>query len=262
MTTQQKQNEWFEQWSMLQDQERFLFEDWIAPLKLDDLRGKEVLECGCGGGQHTAFMEPYARLITAVDLNTADLARTRKQADSHTTYVEADIAAMDLKKRFDIVLSIGVVHHTDDPDHTVANMIRHLKPGGRLVLWVYSKEGNTLVEYGVEPLRKLFLKRLPRKVLYRLSQLITGLLMLPVYTIYTLPLTFLPFHDYFRNFRKLSFKRNVLNVFDKLNAPQVQFISRKRAERWLDPKQFEEIHISSYCGVSWRASGRLKEETQ
>ncbi|MGZ3899386.1 MAG: class I SAM-dependent methyltransferase, partial [Bacteroidia bacterium] len=149
---QKKQNEWHEQWSMLQDDELFLFKDWIYPLTLEDFKGKESLECGCGGGQHTAFVAPYAKHHTAVDLNTPDIAKERNKDKTNITYVEADIAKMDLQKQFDIVFSIGVVHHTDDPDATFENMRKHTKTGGRTVVWVYSKEGNWMVDNIVEPI--------------------------------------------------------------------------------------------------------------
>jgi 2-polyprenyl-3-methyl-5-hydroxy-6-metoxy-1,4-benzoquinol methylase len=123
---QSKQREWFDQWSRFQDQEQFLFEDWISPFKLEDFRGLTVLEAGCGGGQHTAFMAPYAKSIVAVDLNTVAIARERTKAYDNVVFEEADIATMDLKYQFDVVLSVGVVHHTDDPDRSVTNLIRHL----------------------------------------------------------------------------------------------------------------------------------------
>src|SRR5688572_24691248 len=142
---QAKQAEWSEQWKMLQDDELFLFQDWIYPNTLDDFKGKMVLECGCGGGQHTSFVAPYAKSVTAVDLNTTDIAKERNKMFTNVEFVEEDIANMDLGRQFDIVFSIGVVHHTDNPDKTVANLAKHVKPGGKLIVWVYSKEGNYLV---------------------------------------------------------------------------------------------------------------------
>jgi SAM-dependent methyltransferase len=255
---QVKQAEWREQWSMFTDNESFLFRDWIYPLKLEDFKDKSVLECGCGGGQHTSFIAPYAREILAVDLNTIEIARKRNKKAKNIRYLEADISTMDLDRKFDIVFSIGVVHHTDAPDKTVANLIRHVKKGGMLILWVYSKEGNFLVENVVEPLRRIFFAKMKRNYLAKLSRVITLLLYLPVYTIYLLPFRRLPYYEYFTNFRKLSFYRNTLNVFDKLNAPQVEFISRERVEGWLNSNNFEDIHIRPYKGVSWTASGKRK----
>lgn len=240
---------------MFEDKEVFLFRDWIYPNTLDDFKDKEVLECGCGGGQHTSFVAPFAKEIVAVDLNTKDIAADKSRSLANAAFLEADISQMDLGREFDIVFSIGVVHHTDDPDKTVANLKRHLAGGGRLILWVYSKEGNSLVRNIVEPLRKAFLKNLNRKRLLTLSKAITFLLYISVYTLYKLPFKSLPYYDYFRNFRKLTFARNTLNVFDKLNAPQVIFISKEMVERWFPKEEFEDVRISPYLGVSWRASG-------
>lgn len=251
---QKKQSEWHEQWSMLQDDELFLFKEWIAPVLLEDFKGKEVLECGCGGGQHTAFVAPFTLKYYAVDLNTSDIVRERNKDKNNIEYIEADIATMDLGKQFDIVFSIGVVHHTDSPDKTFENMKRHTKSGGKTIVWVYSKEGNWMVEKIVEPIRKNFLAKMSRKALLALSKIITFFMYIPIYTMYFLPLNFLPFYEYFQNFRKLTFYRNTLNVFDKLNAPQVDFISRERIGKWFNENEFSDIYISPYKGVSWRGS--------
>ena len=252
--SQNKQTEWHKQWSLMKDDELFLFKDWILPFRLEDFSGKEVLECGCGGGQHTAFMAPYAKLITAVDLNTIEIAKERTKKFQNVVFVEEDIANMDLKKQFDVVISIGVVHHTDNPDKTYENLCKHLKIGGTLILWVYSKEGNFIAEKIVEPLRKNFLSKMKRERLLSLAKIITFFMYIPVYSLYFLPLYFLPYYEYFKNFRKLSFYRNTLNVFDKLNAPQVQFIDKKRINDWFKKITFAENSISRYKNVSWRIS--------
>lgn len=247
--SQVKQSEWHEQWSKHNANETFLFEDWIKPYKLDYFKGKTVLECGCGKGQHTAMMAKYASQVTAVDLNTSDLAKENNKQLSNVTFIEDDIATMKLNSTFDVVLSVGVVHHTDNPDKTIENMKRYLKPGGHLIVWVYSKEGNAMVEYIVEPLRKWFLTKLSRDTVWIISKLITFLMCLPVFTLYCLPLRFLPYYEYFTNFRQLSFYRNTLNVFDKLNAPHTDLISKQRAEKWT--QGMNDISIIPYKGVSW-----------
>jgi hypothetical protein len=78
---------------------------------------------------------------------------------------------------------------------------------------------------------------------------------LPIYSIYLLPLGFLPFHEYFIYFKKLSFYRNSLNVFDKINAPQFQFVEKSRAINELHKNEFSNIQISAYGGFSWRICG-------
>jgi hypothetical protein len=97
-----------------------------------------------------------------------------------------------------------------------------------------------------------------RRRLLTVSKAITALMYLPIYTVYLLPLPFLPFYEYFENFRRLTFLRNAVNVFDKLNAPHTEFIARTRVTRWFAESEFSGVHISDYKGVSWRASGIRK----
>ena len=253
---QRKQREWRDQWTIFQDDEEFLFAEWIAPRTFEDFRGKTVLECGCGGGQHTGFVAPLAAHVTAVDLNAVDVARERNRRYSNIRFLEADIATLQLSEQFDVVFCIGVIHHTDDPDRTFEAIYRHCKPGGLVIVWAYSVEGNALVRYVVEPVRALFLSRVSRSLLVSLSEVITALLYPIVYTVY-IPrmMSFLPYYEYFANFRRLKYRRNVLNVFDKLNAPQTRFISRAQAERWFDGRRFTDISIRRYAGVSYSMSG-------
>ena len=254
MSTQLKQEEWYEQWQLVEDNEFFLFRDWIIPNTIEDFSGKDVLEAGCGGGQHTSFVAPVAKSLTSVDLNTVEIARKRNSRFDNIKFVESDIAVMDLGQQFDIVFSIGVVHHTDNPDATVLNLYRHVKPGGKLILWIYSAEGNELVAKLVEPARKAFFRYLSRPWLLAMSKCITALMYLPIYSIYLLPLSKLPFYEYFKNFRSMTFERNVLNVFDKLNAPQTQFISRDRIAQWLVDCPHKQASVEKYVGVSWRVT--------
>lgn len=234
----------------------FLYRDWIYPNTIETLRDKDVLDAGSGPGVQIRMMAEVARSITAVDLEALDIstARTRDLAGK-VHYVRDDIMNMDLGRQFDVVNCVGVIHHTDDPTRTFRNLVRHLKPGGRMIIWAYAEEGNYLMKNVVEPLRKSVLDKAPHRVLWTLSVAITALLWPIVQTIYRLPLRALPYYEYFANFRKLSFKRNVLNVYDKLNAPQQHFLSRTTMESWFNPDEFEDVHLSQYAGVSWRGSG-------
>ena len=111
-----------------------MFKDCIYPSTLEDFRGKCVLECGCGGGQHTSFISPYAKSVTAIDLNTIEIAKERNKNFNNISFIEGDIANIKLKKKFDIVFSIGVIHHTDTPEKTVKNLIEHTMSGGKLIM--------------------------------------------------------------------------------------------------------------------------------
>ena len=262
MSTDKKDN-WSFQWDAFKndasffEDDLFLFKQWIYPNKLEDFSGKTALDCGYGRGQHLKMIAPYVKKAVGVDLNTADVAREYLK-EPNIELLSGDIAAVSLPEKFDIVYSIGVLQHTDDPSRSFANIKSQLKKGGRLMVWVYSREGNALNRFLVEPMKELVFKRLGRGALLAVSRAVAALLYLPVYTVYLLPLGFLPFYEYFANFRRLTFEKNYQNVFDKLNAPQTHFIGRETVERSFKTDEFCDVHISSYLGVSWRASGTLK----
>lgn len=256
-------NNWHFQWDHFLkkdkfiDNDRFLFSEWIYPNKIEDFRGKSFLDCGCGMGLHLSFISDVISRGVGVDLNTEDVAK-RFLNDPKIKFLSGDIAKVDLKDSFDVVCCIGVLHHTDDPAVSFRNIKRFVKPGGRLIIWVYSREGNFMNRAFLEGFKTLLVRFLPRRIVAALAWTMTALLYAPVYSLYMLPLRFLPFHEYFKNFRALTFTMNYLNVFDKLNAPQTHFIRREEVEEWFDPESFRDIHISPYVGVSWRASGTLK----
>ena len=210
---QEKQQVWAWQWDRLYDDNQWLFQEWIAPNTLETFRGKDVLDCGCGGGQHINFVAPYAAHVTGVDLNALASAAKNTAQLKNVTLKEDDLASMQLGKQFDVVYSIGVLHHTDSPDASFQNIVKHCASGGRVIVWVYSNEGNFLNRFVLEPIKTILIHHLPRPVVMGIAHLLTALLYLPIDTVYLLPLTFLPFYEYFRNWRKLTYKRNLLNVF-------------------------------------------------
>jgi 2-polyprenyl-3-methyl-5-hydroxy-6-metoxy-1,4-benzoquinol methylase len=257
-TARNVNSEWYQQWSMFEDSEQSLFFEWIAPVTLDDFKGKTVLEGGCGGGQHTALLASVAASVTAVDLNTAEIARNRNKSATNVKFVDADLCTMKLGEQFDIVICIGVIHHTDDPDACFHTLYDHCRPGGRVIIWTYSSEGNALVRYGVEPVRKTLLRRVSRNSLATISTAITAALYPVIHTVYRVPaFRFLPYFEYFAKARELTFHRNVLNVFDKLNAPQTFFTTRAKCEEWFNTSRFEAgtISIRPHAGVSYSLTG-------
>jgi SAM-dependent methyltransferase len=254
-------NAWRQQWLLFSDIQDQMFHGWIHPCTLETFRDKQVLEAGCGSGRDTALIASTARHVVAVDLNSHDIAKQRNVHLKNIDFINGDIATISLGDMFDVVVCVGVIHHTDHPELTFENLYKHCRPGGLMIIWAYSSEGNALVRFVVEPMRKVFLSWTPRWFVHLISILLTAALYPVVYTIYSIPsFQFLPYYRYFQVFKQIGFKRNMINVFDKLNAPQTHFISAKRAADWFNEKRFvpNSIVIQNHLGVGHTMIGQKR----
>jgi SAM-dependent methyltransferase len=108
-----------------------------------DLAGKVVLDAGCGMGRYLRIAaEAPARLIVGVDLSKAVLAARDLTAGSPgVSVVRADLLKLPFAAAsFDLIYSLGVLDHTPDPRASFLALSKLLKPGGRIVVWVYRRE--------------------------------------------------------------------------------------------------------------------------
>ncbi len=108
----------------------------IAGGSLDVFRGKTVLEAGCGAGRFTEVMLGAGARVFAADISSAVEANRENCGTASDYFVcQADITRLPLRReQFDIVVCVGVIQHTPDPEKTMAALCAHVKPGGRLFI--------------------------------------------------------------------------------------------------------------------------------
>jgi SAM-dependent methyltransferase len=94
-----------------------------------------VLDAGCGTGRVAIELDRRGVAVVGVDLDPEMLSTARRKAPE-LTWIEADLATVTLDRRFDAVVMAGNVMIFLAPGSegaVVANMARHLAPGGALV---------------------------------------------------------------------------------------------------------------------------------
>ena len=105
----------------------------------------DILVAGCGTGLHAvqvAQVYPNARVL-AVDISMSSLAyarrRTRELGLHNIEYAQADILELGtLDRTFDIIHSVGVLHHLAEPAAGWRVLISLLRPDGRMCIGLYS----------------------------------------------------------------------------------------------------------------------------
>ena len=113
-------------------------------LNFSDLKGKRVLEIGCGVG---TMFEQFAGMgieIHALDINLSSCEMTWKRTDLFKLpgcIYRGDAENLPFKdKTFDFVFTYGVLHHTPDIQKAFDEMYRVLKPGGKFFMMLYNKD--------------------------------------------------------------------------------------------------------------------------
>lgn len=106
----------------------------------------DILIAGCGTGQHPirTTQEVRGARVLAVDLSLASLCyayrKTREIGLTNIEYAQADIMKLGLLNRtFDVIESVGVLHHLADPMSGWRVLVSLLRPGGLMSLGFYSE---------------------------------------------------------------------------------------------------------------------------
>lgn len=150
---------------------RRLLEAWVAPLDLTRLRGRLLLDVGCGMGRWMrAALAHGPAAVVGVDYS--QVAHTawevvREAPNAHV--IRADLFRLPLRPCFDLAWAIGVLHHTPDPDAAFGALASRLDPAGVALAWVYGAEGNGWITRWVTPLRERVSSRLPHPLLAGLT---------------------------------------------------------------------------------------------
>lgn len=97
---------------------------------------RSLLDVGCGTGRHLEHLrERYE--VEGLDLNE-DLLGLARERCPDVPFHRADMQSFSLERRFDVVTclfsSIAYVKSVPAMQRSVASMVRHLKPGGVLVV--------------------------------------------------------------------------------------------------------------------------------
>lgn len=109
-------------------------------LRPEDLDGKLVLDAGCGCGRFSAIASRCGAQVIGVDASPQAIDAARENVPDGI-FLLGNLLKLDCVAdgSIDIAFSIGVLHHTENTERAFHQVARKVKPGGRLVVWVYSR---------------------------------------------------------------------------------------------------------------------------
>jgi SAM-dependent methyltransferase len=205
---------------------------------LEELRGKLVLDAGCGVGRFAEIVHTYGGEYVGLDYSLAiDAAAANVGHLEGVHLVQADLFQLPFApESFDLVISLGVLHHTPDPRRAFASLPRVLKPGGKLSVTVYDA-GNKVYVLNSRLWRR-FTTRMPRRWLHALS-----FAAVPLYYLWTVPV----FGWLFRAIAFISLERDwrwrVLDTFDWYSPRYQSWHTHHEVFGWFKENGFTEVEV-------------------
>ena len=109
---------------------------FLQPLLARTTAEDVLLDAGCGDGVHVGLLVEEGRSGAAVDLSTAALGRMRSGAQGWTLAQASMLELPFADETFAAGFSYGVVAYTGDPARAVAELVRVVRRGGLVGVWV------------------------------------------------------------------------------------------------------------------------------
>jgi len=100
-----------------------------------------VLEVGCGAGRFTEILLKFPSIrLTSVDLSYAVEANSLNFSQNiNHRIIQTDLMELPFNpKQYNIVICLGVIQHTPNPEKTIKKLYEQVEPGGDLIIDHYT----------------------------------------------------------------------------------------------------------------------------
>lgn len=251
--------EWQKFPEMLKEwEENFNF--YFKPLtSLDLLKGKIILEAGCGKGRHSYYSAKIAKEIIAIDLSPAiDVAFYNNKNASNVYFIQADIYNLPFRENsFDFIFSLGVLDHLPEPEQGFKKLTKLLKNKAGILVYVYRKYPKNTFHFYILKLVNYF-RYLTTRISLKLLYLFCYPIAILSYLIFVLPFkVFLKKTDKvnwpLKSYSDYPFRVFLNDIFDRFSSPIENRYSEEEISAWYQKAGLKNIKILS--GGGWRVFG-------
>jgi 2-polyprenyl-3-methyl-5-hydroxy-6-metoxy-1,4-benzoquinol methylase len=215
-------------------------------IRPEELRGKLILDVGCGMGRFAEVATRWGARVVGIDLSLACEVAARNLGEREFVALQADVLNLPFApESFDLIYSIGVLHHTPNCEQAFKTLPQYLKPGGTIAVWLYSGYNKW---YRFSDLyRKITHRISPRKLnaFFRVAvpffyHLDRGLRVIPVIG---RPMAGLVHHVFPVNFAGTDAELRILDTLDWYSPQYQSKHTYEQVFRWFESCGLEELTV-------------------
>jgi len=218
----------------------------------EDIKGKWVLDIGCGSGRFAEVALSAGAIVVALDYSSAvDACLENLRSYKNLHVVQGDVYALPfLPESFDFVYSLGVLQHTPDVGKAFRALPPMVAPGGLLCVDYYWRRIRTLLnpKYVLRPVTK----RMSQRRLFSLLEAHVPRLLRVSQVLGKVPVVgrglqrFVPVVDYTGIYPLdgLQLKEwALLDTFDMLAPAYDKPQTPRRVRAWFDAAGFRDVEV-------------------
>jgi ubiquinone/menaquinone biosynthesis C-methylase UbiE len=117
----------------------------------EDLKGKLVLDAGCGCGRFSRVATDFGAQVIGIDGSNFGIEASSTLVPEGT-FAQGDLLRIPLADNsVDMAFSIGVLHHTSNCKASFMEVARTVKPGGSMAVWLYILPGGDGEHLSLDP---------------------------------------------------------------------------------------------------------------
>jgi 2-polyprenyl-3-methyl-5-hydroxy-6-metoxy-1,4-benzoquinol methylase/uncharacterized protein YbaR (Trm112 family) len=193
------------------------------------LKGKWIFNAGCGNGLSDIILAKKGINIIAMDLGKS-IERAFAYNDSkNICFVQGDVQMPPVAfQAFDIVVSSGVLHHTNNTELSFSCITPMVKDGGKVSIWLYTPRP-ALVDKILHYIRR-FTSKLPLNLQYLF------------YAIFIFPFSYIG--NKLRG-NKLNAREQMINIYDSLSCEYCWLHQPEEVAQWYTKRLFADTKVTT-----------------
>lgn len=192
------------------------------------LKGKKILDAGCGNGVLTTAMAELGAMAIGMDLSNSVQRAHEYITNPNVQFLQGDLQMPPFhQEQFDIVYTTGVIHATNNTELAFSCLHELVKHNGKYYVWLYHSVDDTIHKFFTW-LRK-YTYRLPLRLQYWL------------YLIFLIPPSAI-----IKRFKgkKHNLREQLVDMFDGL-SPEFRFEhTQDELINWFIKRNYHSAHIS------------------
>ena len=211
----------------------------------ESLKGKLVLDVGCGMGRFAEVATRWGARVIGIDLSAAAEVAAHNLADRDFIALRADVFRLPFSlESFDCIYSVGVLHHTPNCEQAVKVLPQYLKRGGSLAVWLYSGYSKW---YRFSDIHRKYTRRMKAKTLHQVLSVAVPFFYHLDRGLRAIPLVGRPvagaIHHVFPVNRHPDSQVRVLDTFDWYSPEYQSKHTYEEVFRWFESCELEDLHV-------------------